>query len=108
MLIADFLLQTNYNNAQSVDKNFFTESSLAAHSKGRASMPGSDHTGGVESNFRGSTSTLNDEVKPWKKHNKKNKSKDLKEKDKKENKKEKKGKKEEKKEEMKEEKNEKE
>ena len=73
LLIADFLLQTNYNNAQSVDKNFFTESSLAAHSKGRASMPGSDHTGGVESNFRGSTSTLNDEAKPWKKHNKKNK-----------------------------------
>ncbi|EFX89969.1 hypothetical protein DAPPUDRAFT_309652 [Daphnia pulex] len=67
--------KTNYNNAQSIDQAFFSQSLSIAHSKGRASTPGETHTKGVaaNSNFPGSCTTLNESDKPWKKHNKKHK-----------------------------------
>ncbi|KAI9555173.1 hypothetical protein GHT06_017688 [Daphnia sinensis] len=68
--------KTNYNNSQSIDQAFFSQSLSTAHSKGRASTPGETHTKGVTSNlnFPGSCSNLNElGDKPWKKHNKKHK-----------------------------------
>ncbi|XP_057380919.1 large subunit GTPase 1 homolog [Daphnia carinata] len=68
--------KTNYNNSQSIDQAFFSQSLSTAHSKGRASTPGETHTKGVTANlnFPGSCSNLNElGDKPWKKHNKKHK-----------------------------------
>jgi len=42
--------RTNYVNAKTLDQDFFKQSSATAHSKGRASLPGTTHTKGVVSN----------------------------------------------------------
>jgi len=66
--------RTNYMNAKTLDQDFFKQSTGTAHSKGRASLPGTTYTKGVVSNsFHGSTNGLAGEAKPWKKHNKSNK-----------------------------------